>query len=73
MQSGMTQTADPTSVGELSGLIDRLADEVARDETRLRQIIIDLVEAGRSENAVELLRAWNTTAAGDLLKKIEKE
>ena len=64
---------DPDAVGELGDLISRVADDIDRDEARLREQIIDLIGAGQTDEAVALLTAWNTTAAGDLLTGIEKD
>ena len=73
MQHGAKRAADPDAVGELGDLIRRVADDIARDETRLREQIIDLIEKGETATATALLRAWNTTAAGDLLKKLAED
>ena len=70
MRQGMKRSTDPDAVGELGDLIRRVADDIARDETRLRDQIIELLGAGQIDDAVALLRAWNTTAAGDVLKMI---
>lgn len=70
MRNGMKRAADPDAVGELGDLICRVADDIARDEARLREQIIDLIEQDDTAAATALLRAWNTTAAGDLLKAL---
>ena len=69
----LNQTATGDGVSELGDLIGRMADDVARDETILREMIINLIDDGKTVNAVELLRSWNATAAGDLLKTLDEE
>lgn len=55
---------DPDAVGELGDLISRVADDIARDEARLREQIIDLIEKGETATATALLRASERHGGG---------
>ena len=70
MRRRMDRSTGPDAVGELGDLISRMTEDVAREESLLRERIIDLIEKGDTATATALLRAWNATAAGDLLKTL---
>ena len=72
MRHELGRSKNPGEIGEIGDLISRVADDVACDEARLREQIIDLIEKGDTASATALLRAWNTTAAGDLLKRLAR-
>ena len=50
-------------------LIDQAAREVASQESRLRDVLRHLVQAGQTNDALEILDAWDEMAAGDVLRK----
>lgn len=69
----LKQLNNSDEICELGDLICRIANDVEKDDAKLREKIITLIEAGNAKNAVALLIAWNTTAAGDLLTTLMKD
>ena len=57
------------SAHEVAQLIDQMAADVAADEQRLKEALIDLVKAGNRSTAIAVLTDWNEMAAADVLKK----
>lgn len=55
--------------GDVLECVHRMVLAVERDELRLREQIRSLVQAGRSDEAVRLLLAWDELPAGDVLKR----
>ncbi|MDM8004610.1 MAG: hypothetical protein QUV05_00440 [Phycisphaerae bacterium] len=50
-------------------LINQMAGEVERDEMELKQLIVSLINEGRTELAIAALELWRSQAAGEVLKK----
>lgn len=68
----MGRGSDCQSPKAAMALIDQVATAIATDEGRLRHLLIELIEAGRGEEAVAILADWDSIAAGDVLKKHEE-
>lgn len=56
-------------LAEMVALIDQTATEVAAQEEQLRRRLVNLIQQGRTQDAVEILQAWDCMAPGDVLKK----
>ena len=54
---------------EVVALIERTAVEVANQEEQLRHKLVSLIQQGRTQEAVEILQAWDHMAPGDVLSK----
>ncbi len=50
-------------------LVNQIAADVSADETALRSLIVRLIDEARFEDAKSILRAWDSKAAGDVLRE----
>ncbi len=56
-------------LAEMVAMIEQTAVEVAAQEEQLRHRLVNLIQQGRSNEAVEILQAWDHMAPGDVLDK----
>jgi len=56
-------------LAHMVALIDQTAAEVAAQEEQLRRRLVNLIQQGRTQEAVEILNAWDCMAPGDVLTK----